>query len=108
MPLFRPGRCIAVPVVFYRFAQESSFRVWCTPSLWTGLPPSTVLGCAAAATPKRKLGLEARLRQVFHRYRLFYSDLDRDQLLERICEAGRDWDATRSEVSQVMRGFYKG
>jgi hypothetical protein len=27
MPLFRPGRCIAVPVVSYRFAQESSFRV---------------------------------------------------------------------------------
>ena len=73
-----------------------------------GVAPSTVSGCAAAATPKRKLGLEARLRQVFHRYRLFYSDLDRDQLLERICEAGRDWDATRSEVSQVMRGFYKG
>jgi len=37
---------------------------------------------------------------------LFYSDLDRDQLEERISEAGRDWDAIDDEVSQVMREFY--
>jgi len=48
----------------------------------------------------------ARLRQVFHQYRLIYSDLDRDQLKERIWEEGRDWVATDGEVSQVMREFY--
>jgi hypothetical protein len=45
---------------------------------------------------------------VFHHYRLIYSDLDRDQLKERIWEAGRDWDVTMGEVSQVMREFYEG
>jgi len=50
--------------------------------------------------------LEARLRQVFHRYRLFYSDLDRDQLAERIYEEGQGWGATKGEVSQIMREFY--
>jgi hypothetical protein len=49
----------------------------------------------------------ARLRQVSHNYRQIYSDLDRDQLKERIWEAGRGWDATRDEVSQVMREFYE-
>jgi hypothetical protein len=46
------------------------------------------------------------VRQVFHHYRLIYSDLDRDQLKERIWEEGRDWGATDGEVSQVMREFY--
>ena len=34
-PLFSPGRRIAIPVMLYRLAQKSSFRVWCAPSLWT-------------------------------------------------------------------------
>jgi hypothetical protein len=42
---------------------------------------------------------------MLHQYRLFYSNLDRDQLEERIIEAGRDWGATNDEVSQMMREF---
>ena len=48
-PLFGPWRRIAVPVVFYRFAQVRFPRI-CAPPAVNWLAPSSDPGCAAAAT----------------------------------------------------------
>ena len=56
-PPFGPGRCIAVPIVLCRLAQDSVVRVGAPPAVnW--LTSFAASGCAAAATPRRKSGAE--------------------------------------------------
>jgi len=67
-PPFGPGRCIAVPIVLCRLAQDSVVRVGAPPAVnW--LTSFAASGCAAAATPRRKSGrgTDETPRPVVHR-----------------------------------------
>ena len=52
-PLFGPRRCIAVPMVFYRFTQRWLPRLRLKESIWLTL--DTAGDYVAAATPKQEM-----------------------------------------------------
>ena len=79
-PLFGPWRRIAVPVVFYRFAQVRFPRI-CAPPAVNWLAPSSDPGCAAAATLAAKENAKPKLRAP-PPHRMRYHRIDRDRGFE--------------------------